>query len=142
MKPMSLIVSDLHTMDRLYERVIERLPVGIGIFEIPGIETSRSVTQKGLSVSLRLIDGNPRFYSFFSTKRATALGNDLRTLVERAFPSDPSVHVFLHVLSEAVKNEEDEKIVMALGATIRILVLPGCVGALLIEGSPSSPIQP
>lgn len=146
MNLMSLIVSDLHTMDLLYEKIIERIPVGIGIFEIPGIEAPVSEglgteSPSGPTVPLRLIDGNPRFYSFFSTDRSEALGQDLTILVERAFPSEPSTKIFLDTLAMAVTEEGKDRIVYAFGTTIQILVVQRGFGALLIEEPRSSTIQ-
>lgn len=139
---MSLTVFDFQVMDLLYEKVIEQIPVGIGIFEIPGIENPAPESWDGLSVPLRLIDGNSSFYSFFSTKRTEALGKDLKILVEQAFPSEPSVKNLLRTLAVVVKGEGEERTVQALGATIRILAVPGGLGALLIEGPRFSAIQP
>jgi hypothetical protein len=142
MKLMSLIVSDLQAVDLLYEKIIDRISVGIGIFEILGAETTATEFPDGLSVPLRIIDGNPSFYLFFSAKRTEVLGKDLRVLVEQAFPSEPSVKNLLHTLGAVVKGEGEERIVQALGATIRILVVPRGLGALLIEGPRSFAIQP
>ena len=142
MELMSLIVSNLRAMDLLYEKIIERIPVGIGIFEIPGFENPGTEFLDGSSVFPRLMDGNPSFYSFFSTNRAEALGKDLKVLVERSFPSEPSVKDFLRTFTAALKGEGEERIVHAFNATVRILVVSRGLGALLVEGPRTSLIQP